>query len=545
MLVSLPKGMTSQQYSQRPDLWPSNKGVGTQQKKTSTGSPFATGQAQSQQSPYATSTPYQKNPAGDFAAYSPNTTVTQTPEQGSSPFSQAPQMPTSQTDGNWANYASPQRPSPFQATYGSPMGGQYEQPNFAQRDAFIQNINNQMTPYMTGQASGAPQFNFSQAWSQAGQMVNDGWQNPFTAVSQQSFPSQYQAPQPASVTLAPQQSGQTPAAREQSPSAGQPQYSPGLAATGGQSWTPIPGYGFDKNGNQVPIGKGGIYQAPPAQASVSQRPARSQSVAGMQQSSGGARWGLGSGQGGPNPGAVGYYDGPAPKPLAPPPKLSLEDRPLNPQARKSWDARYAAQNKTNSDGTQKSHYELNKDGAYKGMTEEEAMRYKFANDSRASAYNSDPAYRAMVDEKRRERMTPAMWAAEQGVIVENGVRRRDSNSYKQSDVDAQAQWLAQRGLTGIPDGTKLDEAKIYEDYLASKGKSIDSLMEERDRANAARQAALSAIPPSFREQQAAERARRAQSQEDAIRQFQQERGFDPRELIRNRGMMPGRTPIYI
>ena len=514
------------------------------QSQKSTAFNYRPGQAQSAQSPFATSTPYQKNPAGDFAAYSPNTTVTQTSRQGSSPFSQAPQMPTSQTDGNWANYATSQRPSPFQATYGSPMGGQYDQPNFAQRDAFIQQINNQMTPYMTGQATGVPQFNFNQAWSQAGQMVNDGWQNPFTAVSQQSFPSQYQTQQPSALRAAPP-SNTPPARPAPPPPTPGVRRSPELEAGGGKSWTPVPGYGFDRNGNQVPVGKGGIYPSPPATGGASRQPIRSQSVAGMQQSSRGKQWGLGSGQGGPNPGAVGYYDGPAPKPLAPPPKLSLKDRPLDPTARKSWDAIYASQNKTNSDGSPKSHYELNKDGAYKGMTEEEAMRYKFANDSRGSAYNSDPAYRALVDEKRRERMTPTMWAKEQGVIVENGVRRHGSNSYKQSDVDAQEQWLAQRGLTGIPDGTKLDEAKIYEDYLASQGKSIDSLMADRARETAERRAAQAPRQPSYREQQAAERARRAQSQEDVIRQFQQERGFDPRELIRNNGRPPGRTPFYI
>jgi hypothetical protein len=189
---------------------------------------FATGQAQSQQSPYSGSTPYQKNPAGDFAAYSPssNTTLTQTYRQGSSPFGQAPQMPAGQQDGNWANYASPQRPSPFQATYGSPVGGQYEQPNFAQRDAFIQNINNQMAPYMTGQASGPPQFNFNQAWSNAGQMVNDGWQNPFTAVSQQSFPSQYQAPAPPVLLAAPPST--PPGIRARGPG-DPPEVSPGQA----------------------------------------------------------------------------------------------------------------------------------------------------------------------------------------------------------------------------------------------------------------------------------------------------------------------------
>jgi hypothetical protein len=265
-------------------------------------------------------------------------------------------------------------------------------------------------------------------------------------------------------------------------------------------------------------------------------------VAGMAQSSGGTQWGLGSGQGGPNPGAVGYYDGPAQRKLSPPPPLSPDSRPLNPQARKSWDARYAAQNKAGN--SQKSHYDLNKDGAYKGMTEEEAMRSKFASDSSGSAYNSDPAYRAMVDEKRRERMTPTMWASMQGEIVENGVRRK-SGFMKNSDIAEQTQWLAARGLTGIPDGTTLDENRIYEDYLASQGKSIDSLMADRASETAERRAARNAAPPSYAEQQAAERARRAQSQEDVIRQFQQERGVDPRELMRNRGRPPGRTPIYI
>lgn len=206
MLIALPKGMTSQQYSQRPDLWPSNKGVGTQQKKTSTGSPFATGQAQSQQSPYATSTPYKKNPAGDFAAYAPqqqkfgNTTLTQTYSQGASPFSQPQQAPTGQTDGNWGNYVQG-RPDAFTAQYGNMQGGYSSQPNYQQRDAFIQALNNQYTPYMTGQATGQPQFNPQAAWDQASQMVQNGWQNPFAPnLAAQAFPSQYA---PSNLTLAP------------------------------------------------------------------------------------------------------------------------------------------------------------------------------------------------------------------------------------------------------------------------------------------------------------------------------------------------------
>jgi hypothetical protein len=115
---------------------------------------------------------------------------------------------------------------------------------------------------------------------------------------------------------------------------------------------------------------------------------------------------------------------------------------------------------------------------------------------------------------------------------------------KNSDIDAQSQWLTQRGLTGIPDGTKLDENRIYEDYLASQGTSVDARMSAASQAEAEKQAARKALPPSYLEQVTAERARRAQSQEDVIRQFQRERGFDPREMM-NRGGRRNRSPIYI
>jgi hypothetical protein len=56
-------------------------------------------------------------------------------------------------------------------------------PNFQQRDAFIASLTgrlgqmqqqSQQTPGM-----GAPQFNFPQLYEQAGQMVDQGFQNPF------------------------------------------------------------------------------------------------------------------------------------------------------------------------------------------------------------------------------------------------------------------------------------------------------------------------------------------------------------------------------
>ena len=72
----------------------------------------------------------------------------------------------------------PQQPQ-FSASYGGLFGGQSATPQFAQRDALIQRLNDTMLPYQLGQATGRPQFNMPALWSQAGQMVQNGWQNPF------------------------------------------------------------------------------------------------------------------------------------------------------------------------------------------------------------------------------------------------------------------------------------------------------------------------------------------------------------------------------
>jgi hypothetical protein len=277
---------------------------------------WKSGSAQPKQDSFSTSTPYQKSKSGDFSAYAPqqsgNTTLTQTYRPGSSPFSQAPQMPTSQMDGNWANYATSQRPSPFQATYGSPMGGQYDQPNFAQRDAFIQQINNQMTPYMTGQATGVPQFNFNQAWSQAGQMVNDGWQNPFAAVSQQSFPSQYQTQATPSGIRA-RGPGDPP---EVAPGQAKPsRYQQELELMKSQGrYGPARKLSANEQALADALNRSPSVQSELARSrEAMQRPAQtrfqpnaSQMVAGIVQSTGETGYGAGSGQGGPNPGAIGY-----------------------------------------------------------------------------------------------------------------------------------------------------------------------------------------------------------------------------------------------
>jgi len=101
------------------------------------------GQAQSQQSPYATATPY----------------------------------------GQQAS-----RPPAFQAYTQNFDGTQSQMPDFQRRDAFISQINNQLgqMAQQSQQRPGArpPKLNFPQMWNQAGQMVQQGWQNPFAARAQ-------------------------------------------------------------------------------------------------------------------------------------------------------------------------------------------------------------------------------------------------------------------------------------------------------------------------------------------------------------------------
>lgn len=82
--------------------------------------------------------------------------------------------------GNYA-YAKPeQRPQPFTARYTAFDGSVSDQPNYAQRDAFIQSANDAMLPYYSGKAHGAPQFDVQSMWSNAGKMADDGFRNPFS-----------------------------------------------------------------------------------------------------------------------------------------------------------------------------------------------------------------------------------------------------------------------------------------------------------------------------------------------------------------------------
>ena len=87
--------------------------------------------------------------------------------------SQAPGAPQIRT-----NYAPPQSfvmPTPM-----TPQG----MPDFRQRDAFIASINNSLGQQMSfgTPTPQPPQLNFPTLWQQAGQMVNNGWQNPLAGL---------------------------------------------------------------------------------------------------------------------------------------------------------------------------------------------------------------------------------------------------------------------------------------------------------------------------------------------------------------------------
>lgn len=74
---------------------------------------------------------------------------------------------------------------PFTQTLNTPYGQMDPWQYYQQRDAFIQSANNQMSQYMPGgQSYGQPpQFSPQQMWGQAGQMVEQGWQNPYASQS--------------------------------------------------------------------------------------------------------------------------------------------------------------------------------------------------------------------------------------------------------------------------------------------------------------------------------------------------------------------------
>ena len=157
-----PGGTTPQQASQ-PDLtqyMAPGSPLGRPANPRPPGSPAvqSPGQAQPQQSPYAGSSPYGQAP---MAQVSP-----------------APYLPLPAGGvGNWGNQTQG-RPAPFSVTGSDPFGGWGGMDQFlGQRAAFVNNIN-QHRGMTASQGLPPTPMNFNQMWNQAGQMQQQGWQNP-------------------------------------------------------------------------------------------------------------------------------------------------------------------------------------------------------------------------------------------------------------------------------------------------------------------------------------------------------------------------------
>ena len=147
--------------------------------------------SQPQQSPYAPSTPYAQ-PRAPVELADPRIAEAGI-MAGEGGFRQPPNGPAAPVQPTLQQYMAPgnplpgpmSRPAPFQATTRNFDGTTSEMPNFQQRDAFIGQINNQLGQ-MQNQSwqqpgMGAPQFDFPTMWGQAGEMAQQGFQNPFAA----------------------------------------------------------------------------------------------------------------------------------------------------------------------------------------------------------------------------------------------------------------------------------------------------------------------------------------------------------------------------
>lgn len=164
-------GGAPQYYAQQPRQTAFRPGMAQPIQPQSTGTPYGR--------PANMSGAYGGQPGGDMASWS--TRGAAPAAIGGSPVTQY--GPDSYGSARGENPFSGIQP--FTQTLSTPYGqmdpGQYYQ----QRDAFIQSANSQMGQYMPGGPSSGqpPQFNPQQMWWQAGQMVEQGWQNPFASQS--------------------------------------------------------------------------------------------------------------------------------------------------------------------------------------------------------------------------------------------------------------------------------------------------------------------------------------------------------------------------
>lgn len=147
------------------------------------------------------------------------------PDSGAQAWQQAG-SPKGRPTGMQSYAQQPAFTQTMQTPYGQMNPNQYYQ----QRDAFVQTANDQMGQYManagTYQGSGAPsqswgqqpQFNPQQMWGQAGQMVEQGWQNPMMqptyspGMAQPIQPQSYGTPYGAPGLMMPDPAPAAPAA---------------------------------------------------------------------------------------------------------------------------------------------------------------------------------------------------------------------------------------------------------------------------------------------------------------------------------------------
>lgn len=193
------QGGTNQQQTRQPDLTQymapgSPFGRPASPRPPSSPAVPSPGQAQPQQSPYAGSSPYGQGQDGYIPKFTnPSTGLpygqrpgqsgpaqqpspAHQPVQGPPAFHQQPMIPPGGV-GNWGNQMQG-RPDPFYMDGMDPFGGWGGMDQIlGQRAAFVNNIN-QHRGMTASQGLPPMPMNFNQMWNQAGQMQQQGWQNP-------------------------------------------------------------------------------------------------------------------------------------------------------------------------------------------------------------------------------------------------------------------------------------------------------------------------------------------------------------------------------
>lgn len=206
---------TNRDYANAYDnWWFGQNGRGPAPQRSSFGPDSPAGRAQPVQ-PQSQGTPYGQSPAGPsepYAAYRPQAGASGQQQGGAfSAYQTPPSFAPGGGQGNFA-YAPPdRRPAPFTSTTRGPDGQQYDPSQYyPMRDAFIQNINDARSQFVSNPGAGRQPMDFGAMWGQAGNMAQSGYANPLAsgmggshaagpmggagligALAQQSPPSQY------------------------------------------------------------------------------------------------------------------------------------------------------------------------------------------------------------------------------------------------------------------------------------------------------------------------------------------------------------------